>query len=568
MSEAGVSTFESAVVVRVEPGYLVAGLYLRLGGRLRFVARGTALGVAPEHDHAEALVQALGRIERVTGRRLVRSGTPILPETTDRRGVDVMLAVVRTAGRGLRWGLVTTGQPPAPAQLHQLAAVAGAPPTGVVALGTDEVRRPVQIAAAVSALFTRPLDVLLIMHEPSARFEEPQQNVIRMVAAALSVAPPTPVGGGPLCLIAADAPMADRCRELLGERTRTALIGPLLERGQEPALSALADALDPLLASLAGTLGGFDRLKSWLESPPLHTRTANRRAVRACGALVGSHSLRLFDAARPPDLVELRGAESFGLSPLIGGSVLSLVPDQPSALVPALQRANAPWTAASSAADAAAETQALRALLGPALDLAGGRSVEGVIVTGTPAEHALGPAWAALAALDATARPGVYGVWLDGAGTLSDAAVLAQANPAVADEVLAGALTRLGAIVSPSGGGAGNLRVEIQHPDGYHVALEVPEGEIEVFPLEPGVPARIGVRPSGRQDVGVGPGRALDATVIGGEIGLIVDHRGAAAAGPRTQETAARWLRALRPRPPVLVLGQRRPTRPVAVGAR
>jgi hypothetical protein len=82
---------------------------------------------------------------------------------------------------------------------------------------------------------------------------------------------------------------------------------------------------------------------------------------------------------------------------------------------------------------------------------------------------------------------------------------------------------------------------------------EVEGGEIVCLPLALGETASLEVKPARGLDLGAGRGRAITATVHGGEVGLILDARGRPIRVPadETARIAAvnRWLTALKAYP-------------------
>jgi len=89
-------------------------------------------------------------------------------------------------------------------------------------------------------------------------------------------------------------------------------------------------------------------------------------------------------------------------------------------------------------------------------------------------------------------------------------------------------LVRLGAVLAPIGNakpGHACLRVELGE-GGAARAHEVRSGELVRLPLPEGGTVRLRAMPDRAFDLGLGRGRALEAEVLGGAVGLIVDTRG------------------------------------------
>jgi hypothetical protein len=70
------------------------------------------------------------------------------------------------------------------------------------------------------------------------------------------------------------------------------------------------------------------------------------------------------------------------------------------------------------------------------------------------------------------------------------------------------------------------MHAKLFRDDGSETASEILMGSLHVLPLGTRQTARLQLRPVGRADVGLGPGRAGEVDVMGSSIGLVIDARG------------------------------------------
>jgi hypothetical protein len=90
-------------------------------------------------------------------------------------------------------------------------------------------------------------------------------------------------------------------------------------------------------------------------------------------------------------------------------------------------------------------------------------------------------------------------------------------------------LLRIGTSIAAAGTGKlGDpcMTVEITMPDGSMVKEDMKFGDIKLVPLDEGKEAKAVITPAKAFDLGMGPGKAKEATVIGGIAGLLLDARG------------------------------------------
>ncbi|HUM68139.1 MAG TPA: glutamate mutase L, partial [Chloroflexota bacterium] len=160
-----------------------------------------------------------------------------------------------------------------------------------------------------------------------------------------------------------------------------------------------------------------------------------------------------------------------------------------------------------------------------------------LLVHGAVFARAPRPGQVMLLLLDALQPTGIFSVGLDQYGVLPPLGVLAGHQPLVVVQTLAaGVLSELGWVIAPAGKGqAGKkvLDIVIESPTARFEG-EIEFGKIEVFPISPGQEAQVTVKPTGRFDIGFGPGQGKTLTLKGGAVGgLVIDARGRPLALPR-----------------------------------
>jgi len=113
-------------------------------------------------------------------------------------------------------------------------------------------------------------------------------------------------------------------------------------------------------------------------------------------------------------------------------------------------------------------------------------------------------------------------------------------------------LVRLGTVISPSGTGEPEepvMTAELEMPDGQKAGYELKFGEIKRISVAERHEAKITVTPQKKFDMGSGPGHKMEGTVMGGEVGIILDARGRPLLLPEDEnarrEALLRWFYAL-----------------------
>ncbi len=158
---------------------------------------------------------------------------------------------------------------------------------------------------------------------------------------------------------------------------------------------------------------------------------------------------------------------------------------------------------------------------------------------------------APLLLLDAIQPWGVTEIYVDVSSMMPHTGMLLDSNREAALQILSKAcLRKLGTCVAAKGKaekGVEALTVRMSTSEGVSMEETIAFGELKTLPLGADESARIEVSPTRRFDVGVGRGRRLEATVTGGENGVIIDARGRPIGIP-AKEALSLWAESLKPR--------------------
>jgi len=153
-----------------------------------------------------------------------------------------------------------------------------------------------------------------------------------------------------------------------------------------------------------------------------------------------------------------------------------------------------------------------------------------LVGSGGVLSHAPRRAQAALMMVDAFLPEGLTHLAVDSIFMAPQLGVLSTVHEQAATQVFErDCLVRLGAVVAPIGTakpGQPCVTVEVSAPGATTVTMKVPFGELALVPLPEQGTVRLVARPERGFDLGPGKGKPLEAEVMGGVVGLIVDARG------------------------------------------
>jgi len=557
----------------------------------RLVARGEAPTTveAPFDDVTVGVVNALGELEELTGRRFLESGKIATP-AHDSAGADLYLST-SSAGGGLQM-LVSGIVGAMTAESAQRAAL-GAGAIVIDVLAADDGREEFQKIDRIRSL--RP-DMILM----SGGTEGGAISHLLDMAEILRAADPKPrLGHGfrlPV-IFAGNSAARDALREVLQDKVELIFVDnlrPVLEREN---LGPAREAIHRLfLEHVMAQAPGYDKLLTWTSAPVMATPAAVGEMVQAAARVEGQNVLAVDIGGATTDVFSVFGetfnrtvSANLGMSYSVSNVLAEAGTAGIKRWVPfeisdsdlrnrlrnkMIRPTTIPQTMRDLLIEQAVAREALRLALDHHRQLAVGlkgvqqrRTVADVfaqaesgatlvkmmdlgliIGSGGILSHAPRRAQAALMLMDAFQPEGVTELAVDSIFMMPQLGVLAQVLPEAAAEVFRrDCLIPLGTVIAPVGSareGAAALRVT-----GVGEGVEVPFGDLACVPLESGQSAEVEIEPARGLDVGAGRGRSLRATVRGGVVGLVIDARGRPLALPddenlRRRKIAA-WLRAI-----------------------
>ena len=157
-------------------------------------------------------------------------------------------------------------------------------------------------------------------------------------------------------------------------------------------------------------------------------------------------------------------------------------------------------------------------------------SLDMIVGSGGVLSHAPRRQQAMLMMIDAFQPEGITHLAVDSIFMMPQLGVLAQVNPEAATHVFErDCLIHLGTTIAPVGVakiGETCLSIEISTSQNAPITEDVPYGELRLYPLPLGEKATLKLQPSRRFDVGAGNGQVVEAEVMGGVVGLVIDTRG------------------------------------------
>lgn len=170
-----------------------------------------------------------------------------------------------------------------------------------------------------------------------------------------------------------------------------------------------------------------------------------------------------------------------------------------------------------------------------------------VVGSGGALSHAPRRVQSAMMTMDAFQPEGVTRLTVDSIFMMPHLGVLTEVHPEAAYEVFEkDCLIHLGTCIAPVGSGKNGVKcvhVKVVKADGKEMAARVDFGDIAVLPLGVGESAKAIISPERGFDVGVGAGKAHEAQVEGGLVGVIIDCRGRPLVLPENDSTRMEALR-------------------------
>ena len=153
-----------------------------------------------------------------------------------------------------------------------------------------------------------------------------------------------------------------------------------------------------------------------------------------------------------------------------------------------------------------------------------------LIGSGGVLSHAPKRAQAMLMMIDAFQPEGITGLAVDSIFMMPHLGVLAEVHPKAATEVFENdCLVPLGTCVAPVGKvkpGQKLMDYELQFSGGQINRGELRQGDLCIFPVNPGQEAMLHCQPVRGLDLGEGAGKSITAAITHGVVGLVLDGRG------------------------------------------
>jgi len=150
--------------------------------------------------------------------------------------------------------------------------------------------------------------------------------------------------------------------------------------------------------------------------------------------------------------------------------------------------------------------------------------------TGGLLSHAPWRGQSLLILTDAFQPEGVTKLFQDSVFMMPHLGVLSTVNKEAAWSIFdKDCLVRLGSVIAPSGtGNIGDkvMTVELEMPEGEILQEDVNFGEIKLIDYKEIQEVKVNIMPSRGFDVGGGAGHKIESTIMGGEVGVMLDGRG------------------------------------------
>jgi hypothetical protein len=556
-------------------------------GQYRLMARGEAPTslTAPNEDITRGIIQAINRIEYITGRHFVSGGQMISPERPTGDGVDVFVATVSVGGpmRVVVLGGVS-------AALEELAtqAVSGLyaeayaipAPTYKAASASNSMPQsswtPERLASEWGRQLERmrelqPQAVLIVgsADDPAGAtaLQEACQLVINAVQTgslkAFSNGKATASGTSQNGRAARQLPVLytgapqyiDAVRGMLNGFAEVTRIDALTSQAQLAPVSMATTALYE--RDVIQYLPGYERMRSWSAGAPVATASslsslvrflAQHYAMNVTAVDVGGVTTTIMMASERGEFIPMVHT-GIGVGPSIGAVLEKAGPKRVVRWLPfsigeeelrqyVLNRTQHPQVVPTSQRDIQIAQAFAREAIILALEAADHAHLEQfdadlILATGGVLAHAPKFGQAMLMLLDALQPCGVTSMVLDRTMLISQLGAVATVAPIAAVQVNENdaVVHRLGTCVVPFGTlppGQLAIRVGVEYSNGRQVTIDVMSGSLEIIPLRVNEQALLTLYPAPTVDVGLGPGERARAAeeIDGGLVGLVIDARG------------------------------------------
>jgi len=551
---------DSLLAVDIGAATTRAVLFDVVEGQYRFVASGHAPSTAeaPFKDVSEGVRNAIAHLQSVIARPLLDANRGLIsPTQSDGSGVDAFVATM-SAGPTLKAVIVGLLSDVSLESARRLTETIYARVVDSISLADH--RRP--DAVIDSLLHSRP-EVVVVTGGTDGGASRSIQKLLEPVGLANYL---MPAEKRPAVLFAGNQKMESEVKTLLGSLTSSLHFSPNVRPSLE------TEDLDPAARELARLfvdvrkqqLKGVDVIDAWANGHVLPTGYATGRMMRFLSRVYGSaKGILSVDIGASAALIAagFEGKSTLNVYPQFGlgenlpallnyttledilrwspldistGSLRdylyqkSLYPSaipgtkEDQAISQSIARQALYLSMQSAKKDFPRSAAMLKPGLLPLFDpvLAGGGALSDAPTPG----HSL------LLLLDSLQPVGVTTVILDQNNLLPILGAAAGRNNLLPVQVLdSGAFMSVGTVVSPvvsASYGTQILRARLSYEDGTEARADLKFGTLELLPLPSGQAARLTLQPSGRADVGFGPGRSGTVSVSGGTLGVVFDGRG------------------------------------------
>ncbi len=561
--EPQVEKYESFLVADCGSTHTTVVLFDTVAGAYRLIARAAVptTAHAPWFDVVQGVQQAIGRISEITGRKLLNEqGRLIRPTRTDGTGVD-HFAAVASAAQPLNVLLVGLFDEVSINSARK--ALRSVYHHEKDHLSLSDQRRPHEQVGAV--VQSQP-ELIFIAGGTDDGAEDRLLQIVESVGLGISVMGDSQV---PEVIFAGNSRLRERVQGILGDYAKVHVannLRPTLETEQlDDAVRLVTSLYEELKIN---DLPGAQELRDWSSYSILPTTHAFGDIAHYFAALqkqsilgvdLGSNSVSLVMADAEHAQVSIHSELGTGhpvanlLNMVSIDEIRQWVPVEVSATETAdyiFNKSLHPFTLSTDEKTLQMEQAVARTLIRCAAAAAGSDArwpLVGeqrtpppfglLLARGSTLANAPRPGQIVLMLLDALQPTGIFSIALDRYGVLPALGALATHQPlAVIQTLEAGVLSDLGWVIAPTGKGQlGKKAMDISiESDRVSFEGEIEFGKIEIFPIAPGKSAQVTVKPTGRFDIGFGPGQGKKMTLTGGLVGgLVVDARGRPFALPR-----------------------------------
>jgi hypothetical protein len=556
-------------------------------GQYRLMARGEAPTSlrTPNEDITRGIIQAINRIEYVTGRHFVTDGQMISPERSTGDGVDVFVVTVSVGGP---MRLVVLGG--VSATLDELATQAV---SGLYA-ETYALPSPSYMAAADSKTTSQsswtPERMAIEWERQLERIRELQPQAALITGSADGPAGPTPLqeacqllikamqtgtlktfssgkaatGGTSqngrtahqLAVLYSGAPQyVEAVRNMLKGYAEITHIDTLTSQEQLGPVSMAATALYE--RDIIQNIPGYAHMSSWSASTPVATASslsslvrflAQHYAMNVTAVDVGGANTTVMMAGERGEFIPMVNTD-VGVGPSIDTILQKAGTKRIARWLPftikedelrqyVANRIQHPYVLPISHRDLQIGQAFAREAIILTMEAAdsahlGQFEADLILATGGVLAHAPKFGQAMLMLLDALQPCGVTSMVLDRTMLISQLGAVATVAPIAAVQVNENdaVMHRLGTCVVPFGSlppGQLAIRVGVEYSNGRQVTVDVMTGSLEIIPLRVNEQALLTLYPSPTVDIGLGVGERARAAeeIDGGLVGLVIDARG------------------------------------------